>query len=549
MSELLVERIHLHSSKQYLFTIVGAAVVSVLTGAYGAGRNIQTLMDRDEHQQSIGLDSAEARNCWLGIGGAVIGIVSAGTVAASAKSAQTDAEMSLARKIAIQSVVYGSCILNGLAVGNGIVNIIVKVRNEEEITALDVFQLTSAVLFFTHSVISAHEARSLINSMGKNSSGEYSDGIRAFMNRISQVCNCARVVTTVISPTVSKTAAAGLSILSVLNMVGRKLIEIAKRGLTHMWNCLLEVGDLLCQYWESWNKEMDEVIDKICQAFGVKHWSELVNKGCTRIEYGHIRAMAGNLIAERRDLVDCGSKAMPSHQGQAISDNSDVVGTNDGTNSVVDGETQNYYDEITNIYAKSVGRQTCRNPEDVCRYMRFVCKFVKSQVQKKMSGYNKSWEMLKRSNPDANIEDFKKEYGISGSPNSHFLQEVFNEFNSEEQDAFISLQLAYEKHNAGTSAQEEEHRQGFLNSDGVRFYTFYSMSGLASNGMLSKQQYLELVEEFTGQRADTDSIRLSACGDIAVIQVNDAAGAVMVQCWPEDGKVSGIAAVLHTPSE
>jgi len=47
---------------------------------------------------------------------------------------------------------------------------------------------------------------------------------------------------------------------------------------------------------------------------------------------------------------------MPSHQGQAISDNSAVVGT-DGPNSLVDGETQiyeSYYDEITNIHAKFV---------------------------------------------------------------------------------------------------------------------------------------------------------------------------------------------------
>ena len=237
---------------------------------------------------------------------------------------------------------------------------------------------------------------------------------------------------------------------------------------------------------------------------------------------------------------------MPSHQRQAISDNSAVVGTNDGPNSVVEGETQNYYDEITKIYAKFVGQQICGNPEDVCRYMRFVCKYVKVQFQKKKSCYEKSWEMVKSF---INVEDFNKQYGISGNPNNHFLQEVFNEFNSEEQDAFTLLQLAYEKHNAGTSAQEEEHGQGFLDPDGFRFHPFYSMSGLASNGMLSKQQYLEMAAKLMGQRADTDSIRLSACGDTAGIQVSDAAGAVMVQCWLEDGKVSGIVAVLHTPSE
>jgi hypothetical protein len=42
---------------------------------------------------------------------------------------------------------------------------------------------------------------------------------------------------------------------------------------------------------------------------------------------------------------------------------------------------------------------------------------------------------------------------------------------------------------------------------------------------------------------------MSASGDTAVIQVNAATDVIMVQCFMEDGKVSGIAAVLHAPSE
>jgi len=75
------------------------------------------------------------------------------------------------------------------------------------------------------------------------------------------------------------------------------------------------------------------------------------------------------------------------------------------------------------------------------------------------------------------------------------------------------------------------------------------MRGLASNGILSKQQYCEMAAKLTGRRADTDSIYISAGGNTAVIQVNATAEVIMVQCWPEDGKVSGIAAVLHTAAE
>jgi hypothetical protein len=532
----------------------------MVTGVYAAGRNIQTLVDRDQHKQSIGLDSAVARNCWLGIGGGVLSFLSGGTMATAraARTARAAATLPLARQIVIKSVAVGSCVLNGLAVSNGLANIIVKVQNEKDITALDLFQFTSAVLFFTNSVISTRQAVSLLNRMGKNSSGRSSGGIKALMNQISEsvrptkACNNVPGAIAGCSPTVWTIAqGTALSLLSVCRVVGRKLIEITKillRGLKSMYSYMLEVGGLLGQFWESWNKEMAEVVDMICRAFGVKHWSELVIKGCKFIDSDHIRAIAGTLIAEKRSLVDCESTGMPSHQGQAISDNSAAVGTGYGPNSLVDGETQtgvSYYDEVTNIHAKFVDQHMCRSPADFCKYLTFICKFVRSQFQKKKSNYEKTWEMVKNF---VNVEDFKKQYGISGNPDNHFLQEVFNELN-EEQDAFTLLQFTCMKQDAGTSAQEEEQGQFFLDAGGVHFYPFYSMCGTARNRMLSKQQYCEMAAKLMGWHADRDSIHMSAAGDTAVIQVNGAADVMMVQCWLEHGKVSGIAAVLRTSSE
>jgi hypothetical protein len=390
--------------------------------------------------------------------------------------------------------------------------------------------------------------------MGKNSSGRSSGGTKALMEGISESVGRTKACKIVPGAIAGWTIAEGtaLSLLSVCSVVGRKLIEITKsllRGLTNMCNYMLEVGGLLGQFWESWNKEMAEVVDMICQAFGVKHWSELVIKGFKLIKSDHIRAIAGTVIAEKRSLVDCGSAGMPSHQGQATSDNSAVVGTGYGPNSLVDGETQtgvSYYDEVTKIHAKFVERQMCRNPADFCKYMTFICKFVRSQLQKKKSNYENTWEMVKNV---MNVEDFKKQYGISGNPDNHFLQEVFNEFKNEEQDLFTLLQLTYMKQNVGTSTQEEGDGQGFLDAGGVHFYPFYDMRGTARNGMPSEQQYREMAAKWTGWRADRDSIHRSDSGDTAVILTNGAADVMMVQCWPKDGKVSGIAAVLHTSSE
>jgi hypothetical protein len=340
-----------------------------------------------------------------------------------------------------------------------------------------------------------------------------------------------------------------------------------------MRNCVLQVGELLGRFWESWNKEMAEVIDTICRAFGVKHWSELVIKGCRLIKIEHIKKIASILITERRSLVDGGSIEMTSHKRQGVSDKSDVVDTDNGTNSLVDGENPTgvrYYDEVTNIHAKFVDLQMCRNPEDICKYTTFVCKFVKSQLQKKKSNYEKMWKMVKDAK---NVDDFKKQYGISGDPDNHFLQEVFDEFRNEEQDAFTLLLLTYMKQNAGTSAQQEEQGQGFLDAEGTRFYPFYSMRGKGRKGMPSEQQYREMAAKWTGRSADRHNIHISASGDTAVIQATDvvtersadrdsiyisassdtaviqATDIVTVRCWLEQGKVSGIAAVLRTSSE
>jgi len=167
----------------------------------------------------------------------------------------------------------------------------------------------------------------------------------------------------------------------------------------------------------------------------------------------------------------------------------------------------------------------------------FVCKFVKSQLQEKKSHYEKSWEMVKHFNPDVKIEDLKKQCGISGNPHNHLLLEVFNEFQKEEQDVFTLLQLAYMSQNGGTSGQEEEYGQGFLDADGVRFYPFYSMCGLARNGLLIERQYGEMAAKLMGRCVDTDSIYISANGDTAVIQEDVAADVIMVVL---DGRWQGV---------
>jgi hypothetical protein len=532
----------------------------VLTGGYAAGRSIQTLVDRSKHQESIGLDNAASRNCWLGIGGGFMSIVSGGAMATAARTARAGSTMAVAGQVAVKSVAVGSCVVNALGVTNALANIIVKAVNEEDITSLEIFQFTSAVLFFTQSVISTRQAMSVISSMGKNSSGGFMGDTKFFMKQISEFVKASNVSESIppvivgCSPTVSPTLI-GTTLYRVCSLVGRQLVELTKsmwNGLVSVYNYILKVGQILGNFWESWNKEIYEVVDRICQAYGVKDWSEIVVRYCTGLaglEHGHVREMAGTLIAEKRSLENCGIRAVPSQLTQANSENSADAGTvsyiNSESDILVNEETQtsvSYYDEVVNIHAKFVEQQTCRNPADFVGYMTFVCKFVKNKFQEEMSRYEKMWNIVKQY---MNVEEFNKQYGISGNPNNHFLQEVFKEFKSENKCGFTSLKLAYESQNACTSAQEEC-RQGFFDVDGVTFHPFYNKLGLASSGMLSKEQYCDMAADLTGQHVDKDSLHISDSGATAVILVNAGADVITVHCWPGDGRVSGIATVLHS---
>jgi hypothetical protein len=83
--------------------------------------------------------------------------------------AQAGEGMVVAGQIAVKSVTAGFCVVNALGIVNRLTNIIVKIVNEEDTSAFDLFQFTSCVLFFffffTNPVISAHQAYTLINRL------------------------------------------------------------------------------------------------------------------------------------------------------------------------------------------------------------------------------------------------------------------------------------------------------------------------------------------------------------------------------------------------
>jgi hypothetical protein len=256
-----------------------------------------------------------------------------------------------------------------------------------------------------------------------------------------------------------------------------------------------------------------------------------------------MRKLCGTVVTEFiRSLENWDSAVRPPEQSQEIPN-----GKDEG-NSLVHEEapTALSYNEIISIHAKFVALQDCKTAAEFCRYMKFVCKFVKNEFEKEKLKYEDTWKMVQKFSPHVNIKDFDKQYGISGNRNNHFYQQVFNKFKPGEQEGLFLLKLAYDSQKAVTSAQEES-GQSFFESDGITFHPFWNMAGLGCDGMLSEEQYYKIAAELTKQHADKRNVSLAVEGITAVLQINQGEFVITVNSYLEDGKVSGIAAMLHSP--
>ncbi|XP_066997091.2 uncharacterized protein [Anabrus simplex] len=148
------------------FPITGPLMVAslwggVTAGAYGLVRSSTILVDRANHSQSIGLKDSDARSCWLSFAGSAFGTASMGANTAITMMTEAGQIVSSAGRMTSTILNIGSVTLNGLGVLNGAFMLQNKFK-DGELTALDVFQFTASVLFFTHSAVTLKTADSII---------------------------------------------------------------------------------------------------------------------------------------------------------------------------------------------------------------------------------------------------------------------------------------------------------------------------------------------------------------------------------------------------
>lgn len=144
--------------------VVPAAVVGAGCGAYSVARSGWSLFDKSKHEQTISLADAEARANWFGIVGGAAGMAAGGITKGVAYMAASGQEVGMAMRAAANMANVTAMATNGCGVVNGFVGIFFRYRDDEDISTLDVVQLSASLFLFTHSVCNFQTANKLITS-------------------------------------------------------------------------------------------------------------------------------------------------------------------------------------------------------------------------------------------------------------------------------------------------------------------------------------------------------------------------------------------------
>ncbi|PSN47893.1 hypothetical protein C0J52_03384 [Blattella germanica] len=535
----------------------GIAGVNAVTGAYSTGRSVAALRDRDVHRQSIGLDNAESRNCYLGIVGSVVGVVSGGATAALARSAQAGESIAMAGQIAMKGLAGTSCAINGLGVANGVANIVQKAINEEEVTSLDLFQLTSSILFFTSSVVSIHQAEQFMRNMKANPKEmSFLNQLRNFVDqttrsatRVGEVTiwnGLASVSPVVTSPVVRET----------FHDICKSVFDIIFETSKLLWSKFIdltqyrkEIGKYLRELWESWQLEIGMVVTKICELFGLEAYSSAVKSSfgflagkntSTNVIFEFTKAVIDQrgqfqkVVENPQAKKKASQRRDPNFKG--------VVNENVKLPERVNEEiqvTEVFENSVLDISRQFAELQGCKSVEELIKYFKFVSKFVKQEFEKHRQNYEKTLAITRNFSPDVTLEDFDKKIGIPADKNNYFLNEALEHF--KQKDGFFQLKLAY---HVSKDLSEETHDDINRLDNGVAFRFFFNVLGRAEDGNLSKEQYFEAASQMIKQTVNAQNVSFIEDYGSAIMSFHYTDTIIIVKGHQQDGKVSGFIVMI-----
>lgn len=139
----------------------GAVFVGTVVGLVSGANSINQLINRSNHEQSIGLEDKEARAHWLAISGTVLGFAASGATSVL-RGATTAGNVSKGLLYTANGILGSSIVVNGVSIGNSIWTVHTDSR---PLTATDVLQLSASLFLFTHSVYNFQTAQRMVQEI------------------------------------------------------------------------------------------------------------------------------------------------------------------------------------------------------------------------------------------------------------------------------------------------------------------------------------------------------------------------------------------------
>lgn len=163
--------------------MLGAAAAGVGAAGYSVCRSIGTLIERKIHKQTIGLKDPESRGCWINTGLATLGASTCAATGLLTKMASNGRNIGRGAQLAYNTLTIANMAGSAVGVGFSLYNIVDKVVKKENVSPLEVFQLTTSILFFYKSAVDFRMARTIIAETQQTTLEQYSSSLRSNRHR------------------------------------------------------------------------------------------------------------------------------------------------------------------------------------------------------------------------------------------------------------------------------------------------------------------------------------------------------------------------------
>jgi hypothetical protein len=361
--------------------VTGSAILGTPGAVYGTGRSISKLVNRGKHDQSINVMNAEARGCWIAT---VAGVLSFGNMASTTLLARSAAGGNIVRagvRTFCTSLNVTTISVNGIGILNSVFDVASK--KQEDITALDILQLTTSIFFFTNSLVNFKTANEIVKDAQKvtidnlrnkltdeTSKKGFDDALRNTKKQTGKMHGSADFIRAVNhienKQEFFEVLGAGGSVKAKFNRAG--LVNINNNKLIIHPKAFMQINET--QRTEILNQSTELLNKKISVNQFNKNVQSITKQNKLMFE-NRRKATAEKVQSNLKNVDINGNKIFSNLKPYEI----------DRLDNVLQNEGNNYSEKYIRIAVEFAKLVKCENPMDFCEVFQFIVRQINEEVQ------------------------------------------------------------------------------------------------------------------------------------------------------------------------